>query len=160
MNGFKEYDRYDGLGLAELIRRGEVSAGEVCEEAVARIERINPSLNAVVTPMFDLARQSLAQPLPAGPFHGVPFLLKDLLSAYAGVALTFGSKACRNFVPDHDSELVRRYKSAGVVILGKTNTPEFGLVAYTEPELFGPTRNPWDVSRTPGGSSGERKSGG
>jgi len=154
MNGFKEYDRYDGLGLAELIRRGEVSAGEVCEEAVARIERINPSLNAVVTPMFDLARKSLEQPLPAGPFHGVPFLLKDLLSAYAGVALTFGSKSCRNFVPDHDSELVRRYKGAGVVILGKTNTPEFGLVAFTEPELFGPTRNPWDLSRTPGGSSG------
>jgi len=107
-----------------------------------------------VTPMFDRARQRLEQPLPAGPFRGVPFLLKDLLSAYAGVALTFGSKACRNFVPNHDSELVRRYKEAGVVILGKTNTPEFGLVAITEPELFGPTRNPWDVSRTPGGSSG------
>jgi amidase len=154
MNGFREYDRYDGLGLAELIRKGEVSAGEVCEEAVARIERINPALNAVVRPMFDLARKSLAQPLPAGPFHGVPFLLKDLLSAYAGVPLTFGSKACRNYVPDHDSELVRRYKAAGLVIVGKTNTPEFGLVAYTEPELFGPTRNPWDLSRTPGGSSG------
>jgi amidase len=154
MNGFKEYDRYDGLGLAELIRRGEVSTREVCEEAVARIERINPSINAVVAPMFELARQSLGQPLPTGSFHGVPFLLKDLLSAYAGVPLTFGSKACRNYVPDHDSELVRRYKEAGVVILGKTNTPEFGLVAYTEPELFGPTRNPWDLSRTPGGSSG------
>ncbi len=154
MNGFKEYDRYDGLGLAELIRKGEVSAGEVCEEAVARIERINPALNAVVRPMFELARKSLEQQLPAGPFHGVPFLLKDLLSAYAGVPLTFGSKACRNFVPSYDSELVRRYKAAGVVILGKTNTPEFGLVAYTEPELFGPTRNPWDLSRTPGGSSG------
>lgn len=154
MSGFKEYDRYDGMGLAELIRSRQVSAWEVCEEAVARIERLNPRVNAVVTPMFDLARESLRRSMPQGPFPGVPFLLKDLLSAYAGVRLTFGSKACLNFIPDHDSELVKRYKQAGLLILGKTNTPEFGLVAYTEPEVFGATRNPWDLSRTPGGSSG------
>jgi amidase len=154
MPGFEEYTHYDGLGLADLIRRREVAAAEVCEAAIAAIQQVNPRINAVVQPMFDLARRQLDTPLPAGPFAGVPFLLKDLLSAYAGVPLTCGSKALRDFVPDHDSELVRRYKQAGLVILGKTNTPEFGLVAYTEPELFGPTRNPWDPQRTPGGSSG------
>lgn len=153
MSGFKEYGDYDGLGLAELIRTRQLSPAEVCAEAIERIQRQNPRLNAVVTPMFDLARRSL-QKLPPGRFCGVPFLLKDLLSICAGVPLTFGCKALKNFVPDHDSELVRRYKQAGLVILGKTNTPEFGLVAYTEPELFGPTRNPWDLTRTPGGSSG------
>src|SRR5512139_1218484 len=154
MSGFQEYDQYDGLGLAELIRTRQVSAAEVCEAAVASIHRWNPAINAVVTPMFDVAVDTLKRGLPDGAFRGVPFLLKDLLSAYAGVPLTFGCKALKNLIPDHDSELVARYKQAGLVILGKTNTPEFGLVAYTEPELFGPTRNPWDLSRTPGGSSG------
>jgi amidase len=107
-----------------------------------------------VTLLFEFARRSIAQGLPAGAFQGVPFLLKDLLSILAGAPLSFGCKALKDFVPDHDSELVRRFKQAGLVILGKTNTPEFGLVAYTEPELFGPTRNPWDSTRTPGGSSG------
>jgi amidase len=154
MSDFKEYDHYDGLGLAELIRSRQVSAAEVCDAAVGRIQRLNPAINAVVTPMFDLAADALQRGLPEGAFRGVPFLLKDLLSVYAGVPLTFGCKALKNFIPDHDSELVARYKQAGLVTLGKTNTPEFGLVAYTEPELFGPTRNPWDLSRTPGGSSG------
>jgi amidase len=153
MSGFKEYERYDGLGLAELIRSRQVTPAEVCAQAIERVERLNPRLNAVVTPMFHLARGSL-ETLPPGRFCGVPFLLKDLLSVCAGVPLTFGCKALKNFVPDHDSEVVRRYRQAGLVILGKTNTPEFGLVAYTEPELFGPTRNPWNVARTPGGSSG------
>jgi amidase len=154
MSLFKEYDQYDGLGLAELIRTRQVSAADVCEAAVARIRNSNPAINAVVTPMFEAAVAELSRGLPEGAFRGVPFLLKDLLSSCAGVPLTFGCKALRNFVPDHDSELVARYKQAGLLILGKTNTPEFGLVAYTEPELFGPTRNPWDLSRTPGGSSG------
>jgi amidase len=153
MSGFREYGQYDALGLAELIRSRQLSAAEVCEAAMARIERVNPQINAVVTPMFDHARRSLAALAP-GPFAGVPFLLKDLLSVCAGVPLTFGCKALKNFIPDHDSELVRRYRQAGLVILGKTNTPEFGIVAYTEPELFGATRNPWNLARTPGGSSG------
>ena len=153
MSHFKEYDQYDGLGLAELIRTRQVSAAEVCAEAIERIQRLNPKINAVVTPMFEMARRRLEMPI-AGPFGGVPFLLKDLLSVCGGAPLTFGCKALKNYVPDHDSELVRRFKQAGLVVLGKTNTPEFGLVAYTEPELFGPTRNPWDFSRTPGGSSG------
>jgi amidase len=153
MSGFKEYDQYDGVGLAELIRTRQVSAAEVCAEAIERIQRLNPRINAVVTPMFEMARRRLEMPI-AGPFGGVPFLLKDLLSVCAGAPLTFGCRALKNYVPDHDSELVHRFKQAGLVIVGKTNTPEFGLVAYTEPELFGPTRNPWDLSRTPGGSSG------
>jgi amidase len=153
MPSFKEYDQYDGIGLAELIRSGQVSAAEVCAEAIERIERLNPRINAVVTPLFETARRSVEGP-GTGPFGGVPFLLKDLVSVCAGAPLTFGCKALKHYVPDHDSELVRRFKQAGLVILGKTNTPEFGLVAYTEPELFGPTRNPWDLSRTPGGSSG------
>ena len=154
MTAFPEYDQLDGLGLAELIRSRQLSAAEVCEAAVARIERVNPKINAVVTPLFESARRWAAQGPPAGMFQGVPFLLKDLLSVMAGAPLSFGCKALKNFVPDHDSELVRRFKHAGLVILGKTNTPEFGLVAYTEPELFGATRNPWDLGRTPGGSSG------
>jgi amidase len=154
MFDFEEYEQYDGLGLAELIRTRQLSAGEVCEAAVARIERRNPLINAVVTPLFGDARRTAAQGPPDGPFHGVPFLLKDLLSLMAGAPISFGCKALKDFVPDHDSEIVARFRRAGLVILGKTNTPEFGLVAYTEPELFGPTRNPWDPARTPGGSSG------
>jgi len=154
MVGFKEYDKYDGLGLAELVRKKDVSPEELCETAIEKIELLNPKLNAVVTPMYDLGKQSIKDKLPEGPFTGVPFLLKDLIGAYAGVPLTNGSKAYKNYVPTEDSELVKRYKKAGLVILGKTNCPEFGLMGYTEPELHGPTRNPWNTNHTPGGSSG------
>jgi amidase len=154
MDGFHEYDRYDGLGLAELVRRKEISPAELVEEAIRRIETVNPQINAVIHPMYDLARQQVQQGLPERPFRGVPFLLKDLLVYYAGVPTRSGSRFFRDFVPDHDSEIVRRYRQAGVVVLGKTNTPELGLVPYTEPVLFGPSRNPWDLSRTTGGSSG------
>ena len=154
MSGFKDYDKYDGLGLGELVRKKEVKPRELVEEAISRIERLNPQLNAVIYPMYDLARRAADGDLPDGPFKGVPFLMKDILAAYAGVPLTNGSRFFKDFVPDHDSEIVKRFKAAGVIVVGKTNTPEFGLVPFTEPELFGPTRNPWDVSRTPGGSSG------
>ncbi|MEJ2727241.1 MAG: amidase [Deltaproteobacteria bacterium] len=154
MGGFKEYNQYDGLGLAELVRKKEVSAEELCEEAITRIERVNPTLNAVITPMYDLARKAVSSNLPDGPFTGVPFLLKDLLGDYAGVPQTMGSRACKNYIPTRDSELVKRYKQAGLVIMGKTNVPEFGLLGVTEPELHGPTRNPWNPDHTPGGSSG------
>jgi amidase len=154
MGGFKEYGQYDGLGLAELVRKKEVSAAEICEEAITRIECVNPALNAVVTPMYDLGRKAVQATLPDGPFAGVPFLLKDLLGDFAGVPQTMGSRACKNYIPARDSELVKRYKQAGLVILGKTNTPEFGLLGITEPELHGPTRNPWNPDHTPGGSSG------
>ncbi len=154
MGKFPEYDHYDALGLAELIRKKEVTPGDLCEEAIERIERINPKINAVIHSMFDIARNAASGNLPDGPFTGVPFLLKDLLTSYAGVPLTMGSKAYRNYIPARDSELMKRYKAAGVLILGKTNTPEFGLMGITEPELYGPTRNPWNLNVTPGGSSG------
>jgi amidase len=154
MAGFKEYDRYDALGLAELVRKKEVSAQELCEEAISRIDRINPKINAVIYRMYDIAHKNLKGQIPQGPFSGVPFLLKDLLTSYAGVPLSMGSKAYRNYIPVQDSELMKRYKATGVNILGKTNTPEFGLVAFTEPELHGITRNPWNLDHTPGGSSG------
>ncbi len=154
MGDFKAYNQYDGLGLAELVKKKEISAAEICEEAILRIERVNPALNAVITRMYDLARKAVQTTLPDGPFVGVPFLLKDYLVDLAGVPQTMGSKACRNYVPAQDSELVKRYKQAGLVILGKTNVPEFGLLGITEPDLHGPTRNPWNPDHTPGGSSG------
>lgn len=154
MSVFKEYLQYDGTGLSELVRQKEVTPAELCETAIERINKVNPDLNAVVTPMFEQARQSLTGPLPEGPFTGVPFLLKDLLAAYAGVPMTNGSKAYRNYIPEQDSELVKRFKAAGLLSLGKINCPEFGLVGYTEPELHGATRNPWNLNHTPGGSSG------
>ncbi|MEJ2747655.1 MAG: amidase [Anaerolineae bacterium] len=153
MNAFPEYDQYDGLGLAELVRRKEVAPGELVEEAIRRIERLNPQLNAVIHKMYELGRQTAVSP-PDGPFSGVPFLLKDLIATYAGVPTRNGCRFFNDFIPDYDSEIVRRHKAAGLVILGKTNTPEFGLEPVTEPELFGPSLNPWDVTRTTGGSSG------
>lgn len=144
----------DATAQAELVRRKQVKAIELVEAAIERIERLNPALNAVITPMYDEARAAAKAELLDGPFAGVPFLLKDLLAEYAGVRLTAGSAFLRDFVADHDSELVVRQKRAGLIILGKTNTPEFGILPTTEPHLFGPTRNPWDTTRTCGGSSG------
>ncbi|MFQ5613800.1 MAG: amidase, partial [Anaerolineae bacterium] len=149
-----DYANSDGLALAELVRRKEVTPLELVEEAIRRIEALNPQLNAVIHKMYDQARAAAGGDLPDGPFKGVPFLLKDLTAAYAGEPLRSGCRFLRGFVPDHDSELVRRFKAAGLIVLGKTNTPEFGLTVVTEPELFGPASNPWDLSRTPGGSSG------
>lgn len=154
MEIFKEYDNYDALGLAELVSKGDVSAEELLEAAIERVEKMNPSLNAVVTKMYDQARASIAAGLPKGPLKGVPFLLKDLGVYYEGVPTTYGSKMFADFIPDHNSELVIRYKNAGLVIFGKTNTPEFGLTVSTEPRLFGSCRNPWNRERTTGGSSG------
>jgi amidase len=144
----------DATAQAELVRSRQVEPIELVVAAIARIERLNPALNAVITPMFEQARSAARGNLPEGPFRGVPFLLKDLLASYAGVRLTAGSAFLRDFVPDHDSELVARLKRAGLIVVGKTNTPEFGLLATTEPRLFGPTRNPWDPERSTGGSSG------
>ena len=148
------YETYDGLALADLVRRKAVSPVELVDSAIARIERFNPMLNAVVTQAFEQARSAALQPISEAPFAGVPFLLKDLMAASAGIRLSNGSRYFRDYAPDHDSELVARFKAAGFIVLGKTNTPEFGLVPVTEPLMHGPTFNPWDVSRTPGGSSG------
>ena len=154
MNGFREILFLDATVQAEKIRQKEVQPVELLEAAIECIEHLNPALNAVVTPMYEQARAAIAADLPTGPFTGVPFLLKDLLASYGGVRLTSGSKLLRNFVPDYDSELVVRLKKAGLVIIGKTNTPEFGILPTTEPELFGESCNPWDMERTTGGSSG------
>ena len=136
------------------MRRGEVSAEEVLEAAIERIEALNPALNAVVTRVYDQARAAAARHDRDAPLAGVPFLLKDLGGAQAGVPLSAGSRFFAHAAAPVDAEIVVRYKRAGLMILGRTNTPEFGLSATTEPVLFGPTRNPWDLARTPGGSSG------
>jgi amidase len=144
----------DATAQAQLVRRRTLSARELVDAAITRIERVNPRLNAVITPLFDQARAIAAGPVSDGPFTGVPFLLKDLVAAYAGARMTAGAAVLREYVSDHDSELVRRYKRAGLIVVGKTNTPEFGIPPTTEPVAYGATRNPWDPSRSPGGSSG------
>ncbi|ACY12729.1 amidase [Haliangium ochraceum] len=158
MSGFSEYTRYDGVGLGELVRAGEVQASELVEAAIAAIEAVDPQLNAVVHRFFDRARQAAqaaAQaPLPKGPLAGVPVLAKDLLFLLEGLPMSAGSHAVHGFVAPRDSTLARRYRDAGMLILGRTNTPELGLSPVTEPALFGPTANPWDLGRSPGGSSG------
>lgn len=154
MSGFPDYDNYDGLGLAGLVRDGAVSTFELLEEAIERIERVNGELNAVTYRLYDVARAAVEAGLPEGPFRGVPFLLKDLHLYMDGVTTSNGSAVWRDNVADHDSTLVQRYREAGLVICGKTNTPELGLNPVTEPLAFGPARNPWDTTRTPGGSSG------
>jgi amidase len=148
------YDEQDALGLAAMVRAGEVSAAEVVEAAIARIEARNPTLNAVVATCFDDARTCLENGLPDGPLTGVPMLIKDLYIHVAGLPTTHGSRLFADAVADRDSEHVARLRRAGCVILGKTNTPEFGTGPTTEPVLFGPTRNPWALDRSSGGSSG------
>jgi amidase len=154
MSEFAEYEHYDALGLADLVRRRQVSADELLDAAIARVEARNPSVNAVVLKLYDYGRQAIAAGLPDGPLSGVPFLVKDLSAALAGVPTT---RACRFFadaVPPEDSEQVKRLKRAGLVIFGKTNTCELGLSLTCEPQFHGPTRNPWDLTRISGGSSG------
>ena len=151
---FAEYSHYDATGLAALIARGEVSAGEVLEAALARAAQVNPALAAICLPMEAVARERARGPL-AGPFAGVPFLLKDMGQDYAGVPSPSGSRALRGWVPDRHADIVQRFLDAGLVVFGKTASPEFALKAETSPQLWPqPTRNPWDLARTPGGSSG------
>lgn len=151
---FPDYESYDATGLAGLVRSGEVTPKELVDAAIDRIERRNGAVHAVIHRRFDAARIEAGGRLADGPFRGVPFLLKDLTSELAGTPMNAGSRLLASYVPDHDSELVRRYRAAGVVIVGKTNTPEFGITPTTEPRFHGPTRNPWDPTRSSGGSSG------
>lgn len=148
-----EYLEHDATALADLVRDGEVTPTELLEVALTRIEALDPQLNAVVTLMEETARLEVARP-PTGPFGGVPFLAKDLVSNYAGVPTSGGSRLLADHVVEQDSELVTRVRRSGVSVLGKTNLPEWGLLPVTESELWGPCRNPWDQDRTPGGSSG------
>ena len=142
----------DATAQAELVIRGEVTATELVEGAIVRVEMLNPTLNAVVTPMFERA---LAQtPLATGPFAGVPMVLKDLIAEVEGVRFTEGSRFLASNMSTRSSELVRRYERAGLAIIGKSATPEFGMSPSCEAVLFGPTRNPWDLDRSTSGSSG------
>ena len=150
----EEFASFDGLGLAELVRGRHVSPSELLDAAVSQVEARNPELNAVVTKLYDHARSAIAAGLPDGPFTGVPYLLKDLGAHVSGAVTSFGTTLFKDFVVDHDSEITARLRRAGLVIFGKTNTPEMGLAASTEPRLFGPTRNPWKPSHSSGGSSG------
>ena len=150
-----EVGRLDGLGQAELVRTGEVSSRELVDWAIQRIEAVNPTINAVVTPLYDAAlAQAAAAAETNGTFAGVPYLLKDLVVESNGTRFTEGSVFLRDNVSTFDAELVLRLRAAGLVVLGKTNTPEFGMAPTCEPVLHGPTRNPWDLSRSTSGSSG------
>jgi Asp-tRNA(Asn)/Glu-tRNA(Gln) amidotransferase A subunit family amidase len=155
MSGFADYERYDALGLAELVRRRQVSPQELLEAAIQRVEARNPAINAVTMALYDYGRDAIAAGLPQGPFTGVPFLMKDLTASIAGVPMTRSSRFFADAPPPTgDSEHVARLKRAGLVIFGRTNTCELGLSLTCEPQLHGPTRNPWDLTRISGGSSG------
>jgi len=151
----EEIGRGDATAQAALVRTKAVQPMEVVEAASERSERVNPALHAGVTPRSDQAWAARG-PIPAGPFAGVPLLMKDFLAEVAGVRFTEGVAFLQDYIPTEDSELVTRYKWAGLLIIGKTNLPALALGATTEPQLFGPTHNPWDLTRTPGGSSGGR----
>jgi amidase len=146
----------DATGQAELIAGGEASPAELVEAAIDRAEAVNPEINAIIHDLSPTAREAAAGELPDGPFKGVPFLLKDLGAANAGEPLHMGMKVLKeaNFHAPVDTTLAQRFRAAGLVTIGKTNLPELGIVATTEPKAYGATRNPWDTSRTPGGSSG------
>jgi len=153
---FSEYQSYDGIGLAELVKKKEVTPRELMKVAIERANQVNPKIFAINTPMYSEGLKMADSELPKGPFEGVPFLLKDLLADYKGFPMANGSMAYKkfNFVSDGDAEIVKRFKKSGVAIFGKTNTPEFGILGFTEPKAFGASRNPWNTDYTTGGSSG------
>lgn len=147
----------DATAQAELVRSGEATPTELVDAAIARIEKLNPELNAVIHPRFEEARAEAASPdLPDGPFRGVPFLLKDLGGNLTGAPYHAGMALLKRhaFRAERDAYLTERLRRAGFVFVGRTNTPELGLAPTTEPEAYGPSRNPWDTERSPGGSSG------
>ena len=146
-----EYAAHDATGLAELVSTGQVTPDEVADAAYARIDAVNDAVNAVV---HRIHPPTDTTDVPDAPFAGVPFVLKDMDGRLAGHPASYGSRALAGWVPDHDSELIRRYKAAGLRIIGKTNCPELGIMGVTEPVLHGPTRNPWNLDHSPGGSSG------
>ena len=153
MGPLPDYDRYDAVGLAALVASGDVHPLELIEAAAERIAAVNPALNAIIWERIDAARLEAESDGRSGPFAGVPILIKDLV-VEEGVPVSFGSVFLRNYVGVDTSEFRHRISRAGFVDLGRTNTPEFGLLPTTEPVLHGPTRNPWDLSRSAGGSSG------
>jgi amidase len=152
--GFAEYDRYDGLGLAALVASRKVSASELVDEGISRAEKLNPKLNAIVFKDFERARTIAKNKAAHGVFAGVPFLLKDIFALAEGMPTRQGTRFLPAVPSDHDSLLTARFKAAGLIALGKTNVPEFGLVPTTESRLYGPARNPWNLAHSTGGSSG------
>ena len=146
----------DATAQAELVRAGQVSPAELVEDAIARVEALNPDLNAVIHELFDEAREAARGELPDGPFRGVPFMLKDLGATLTGQPLHLGMQVLKDagFRAPIDSFLAQRFRDAGLVTIAKTNTPELGILPTTEPAAYGATRNPWDTGRTTGGSSG------
>src|SRR3981189_449135 len=150
---FKEYGSYDGVGLADLVRKKQVSARELLDEAIARTAKVDPQINAVVVKHYDYAQRQIDKGLPDGPFTGGPFLLKEL-DILEGKGTTAGATISKDNVADHTSTLAQRFLNAGVTIFGKSSSPEFGLMPTTESRLFGPTRNPWNLAHSSGGSSG------
>ncbi|HEY5339355.1 MAG TPA: amidase family protein [Rhizomicrobium sp.] len=151
---FAEYDRQDGFGLAALVKAKKITPLELVDEAIARAERLNPSLNAIVFKAYDLARDAAKKSVPDGPFSGVPILLKDMRAAAIGMPTRAGSRLVPPLPSGHDCTLVSRYRKNGLIPLGKTNVPEFGILPTTESLLYGPAHNPWNLDHTPGGSSG------
>src|SRR3954466_13063341 len=150
---FKEFGGYDAVGLADLVRRKQVNAAELRDEAIARTAKVDPQINAVVVKHYDYAKKQIDKGLPDGPFTGVPFLLKDL-DILAGTVTTSGASIFRDNVADHTGTLAQRFLETGVAIFGKSSSPEFGLMPTTESRLHGPTRNPWNLGHSSGGSSG------
>jgi amidase len=144
---------YDAMGLAELIRTKQIAPGDAVEDTIRKIETVNPTLNAVVYKTYDRARQRTAEPIGNGPFAGVPFVVKDN-ATIAGIRLTRGSRAQRDNVPDKTAPFFVAAESSGLILVGVTNMPEMGLIDGTENVLYGPTRNPWNLDYSPGGSSG------
>jgi amidase len=151
---FEEYRKHDAIALAGLVAKREVSAKEVLETAIARAEQVNPAINAIVHKQYEQARKAVAAGLPEGPLKGVPYLIKDLGFFETGEPATFGSSLFKNFVADHETAYVTRCKKAGLVFMGRSSSPEFGLNANTEPRLYGSCHNPWNAEYSPGGSSG------
>lgn len=151
---FAEYGKHDGLGLGALVKEKKVTALELVDEAIARAERINPKINAIIFKAFDAAHESAKNGAPDGPFSGVPILLKDMRAGAIGMPTRSGSRMVPAIPADHDATLVTRYRAAGLIPLGKTNVPEFGILPVSESKLYGPARNPWNIDHTPGGSSG------
>ena len=149
-----DFGTYDALGLAALVKAGEVTPLELVEEAIGRIEAINPQLNAVIRKTYDAARETARAEAPDGPFQGVPYLMKELASMWEGVPQTNSSLYFKDFIAPVDTEIVARLKRAGFILVGSTNAPEFGWALTTEPEMYGRTNNPWAEGISPGGSSG------
>lgn len=151
---FEEYRKLDAVAQAELVRKKEVTASELLEAAISRTEEVNGPINAVILKLYEEARKAAQAPLPDGPFSGVPFLIKDLDVQMKGTRYTGGTRLLKDYISTESSEVVKRIQRSGLVIFGKTNTPEFGLTPFTEGKLLGTCRNPWNTEHTTGGSSG------